>query len=351
MSDLFDRLTTAAPAIAEALDGTWTVTPTPPDSDPVTARSVLLHDASRDVTVRLHIDDYVDGGKLIADGQLPDTPDDVLPTEALPTFLNTGHCGMTPRKLDKPEQVARAINRRLLPVLAEAYELWQTNVAAARAKETRRRRAADLLATLPGMDSPRRNSYATSRQRALLLGWDGSPRVPDARPGSRHEPRARVTVDATEDLKTVTVELSHLSAEAAYAAVRAAIEASSDTLRTEYTENADGASFTLSLHLGSQLVAYADTAPYPNVWSEGRWLYEIAVHPAFRGFGYGTRMLHAVRAQWPDEPLSFTPEAFTPHIKGWEARGLSDEQLVAWYTRHGARPTPTKAHPDALTIG
>src|SRR5690606_29394796 len=231
------------------------------------------------------------------------------------TFLNAGHCGMTPKKLDKPEQIARAINRRLLPQLAEAYELWQANVAAARAREDHRRRAADLLATLPGMDSPRRNSYATSRQRAILLAWDGSPRVPDARPGSRHEPRARITVDATEHLETVTVELSHLSAEAASAAVRAAIETSSDTLRTEYTDDPGDASQTLFLYLGSQLVAYADTTPYPNVWAEGRWLYEIAVHPSFRGQGYGTRMLHAVRAKWPDEPLSFTPEVFTPHVK------------------------------------
>ncbi|MGY1548321.1 GNAT family N-acetyltransferase [Streptomyces sp. MN6] len=343
MFDLFDRLTAAAPAVAEALDGTWTVRPTPTDTD----RTVVLHDASRDVTVHLQVDEYVNGGKLIAEGQLPPTPDDVLPAEAQPTFLNAGHCGMTPKKLDQPEQIARAINRRLLPVLAEAYEMWLSNVAAARAREDHRRRAADLLATLHGMSSPRRNSHAPVRQRALLLGWDGSPRVPDAHPGGRYEPRARVTVDATKDLENVTIELSNLSAEAAYAALHAVIE----PVRVERKDNPDDVSQRLELYLGHQLVAYADSTPYPNVWSEGRWLYEIAVHPEFRGLGYGTRMLHAVRGQWPDEPLSFTPESFAPHIKGWEASGLSDEQLVAWYTRHGARPTPTEVHPEALTIG
>ncbi|MEU9757748.1 GNAT family N-acetyltransferase [Streptomyces althioticus] len=345
MSDLFDRLTEAAPAIAAALDGTWTIKPVPKDADPVTSASVLLHDASRGVTVRLHIDEYVTDGKLIADGMLPDTPDDI-PADSYGWALDAGHCGMTARKLDKPNQIAGQINRRLLPDLATAYDKWQTRIAAARAQEAHRRRAADLLATLPGVEGPRRNNYAPVRRDAYLLTWDGDPRVPDAYPGSRYEPRVRATVDATERLETVTIELSHLSAEAAYAVLQAAIE----PVRLVRHDSDSDASQRLELWLANELVAYSDSVPYPNVWSEGRWLYEIAVNPKFRGLGYGTRMLDAIRTMWPDEPLSLTPEAFTPHIEGWEDRGLTDEQLLAWYTRHGATPTPTDSHPGALTI-
>ncbi|MEU9752214.1 GNAT family N-acetyltransferase [Streptomyces althioticus] len=81
-----------------------------------------------------------------------------------------------------------------------------------------------------------------------------------------------------------------------------------------------------------------------------RWLDEIAVDPAHRGRGHATRLLNAARAHDASTPLRLAARAFVPDRNAWDAPGLTDEQLAAWYARHGARPTPTASSDRVMTV-
>jgi hypothetical protein len=225
---LLDQLTDAAPSIAKSLGDSWSVQPTPAYPDPATAHSVPLGHTSG-ISITLHVDTYIaSNGRLIAEGRLPDLPDDVIRNEVDTTSLNTGHTTMTPDKVTKPQQMARQITRRLLPTLTTAHKEWTAKVEAARAKESHRRRAADLIATVPGINSPHRNQSTRNYQHAYLLDWDGEDRLPGYTRSLHNHcvPKVRVTADANQATETVHIELRNLSAEAARAAVAAAIAAS-----------------------------------------------------------------------------------------------------------------------------
>ncbi|MDQ0762019.1 GNAT family N-acetyltransferase [Streptomyces canus] len=66
------------------------------------------------------------------------------------------------------------------------------------------------------------------------------------------------------------------------------------------------------------------------------WIEEIAVHPAHRGRRLATRLLTAVIAEFGDQDLALSCSAFVSDTY-WEPKrpGLNNEQLRAWYGRHG----------------
>ncbi|MGW7506085.1 hypothetical protein ACWGIR_32030 [Streptomyces albidoflavus] len=220
-----NRLAEVAPLVAADLDGDWT-------ANPAQARSryaepaVVLHD-TRGLTILLNIDPYGRQDKISAVGILPTTPDEVLDDEVYNADLPSGEIGMTVKKLDRPRQIAQEITRRLLPTLTAAHQEWLEQVAAARAKEEHRQRASRVLAALPGVSEPRRNKSPHYPTNSLLLRWEGASRTPDAQRHRHVTPAATVTVTATSALETVELNLTHLSVEAARAAILAAMNASS----------------------------------------------------------------------------------------------------------------------------
>ncbi|MFE9679186.1 hypothetical protein ACFYO5_34575 [Streptomyces sp. NPDC006259] len=232
MTDHTTRLKNAAPLIASHLGVDWGVlTVTADAEDP----GVALIGNPNGQVVALHISTYgTREGRLIAEGRLPDAPDDVNRDEVSTSSITTGCIGMAPGKLGKPQQVAGEIQRRLLPTLRAAHEMWMAKVAEARGKEKRRQAAAALIATVDGITGPTRNHpSARNHPRALLLAWDGKDRLPNhtRRPTSHCVPTIRVTADANADAETVMLEMRNLSAEAARAAIAASISTSSNTSR------------------------------------------------------------------------------------------------------------------------
>lgn len=109
MTDHTTRLKNAAPLIASHLGVDWGVlTVTADAEDP----GVVLIGNPKGQAVALHISTYdTREGRLIAEGRLPDAPNDVNRDEVSTSSITTGCIGMAPGKLGKPQQVAGEIQQ------------------------------------------------------------------------------------------------------------------------------------------------------------------------------------------------------------------------------------------------
>lgn len=72
--------------------------------------------------------------------------------------------------------------------------------------------------------------------------------------------------------------------------------------------------------------------------SDELWIMEVAIHPAFRGRGFATRLLKSVIEENPIAQIALSCSPFTPS-SSWpkEPEDLSEGALASWYARHGFR--------------
>ena len=86
-----------------------------------------------------------------------------------------------------------------------------------------------------------------------------------------------------------------------------------------------------------QHVAIADVQDI----GDGVWIHSISVHPGYRGRGYGSSILASVIARHGADIIALSCRAFVTDFPGvGDAVSLSNEDLTAWYERHGFRPDP-----------
>lgn len=192
-----------ARSLARHMGHGWTAAP---DRDwPNTVWELRLHDGRR-------IGLQLDTGRLLAEGRLPDAPDDVTPYTS---SIDSGSIRMSAAKT--PTQLAADITRRLMPTLDAAHAEWHNRVAVMREQEAQRTAAAEQLARVPGLSVPKRGRWLARTETAYALSWKGPARAkhPDATPS------ARVWVDAGTVGAHVRMELSGLTADQAESILRA----------------------------------------------------------------------------------------------------------------------------------
>ncbi|MFZ3557123.1 GNAT family N-acetyltransferase [Streptomyces sp. BH055] len=87
----------------------------------------------------------------------------------------------------------------------------------------------------------------------------------------------------------------------------------------------------------SALIAYLDVVDC----GDELWVMEIGVRPEHRGRGHAARLLRTLIEEHPRDQIALSCGSFSPdHVWKGAAAGLADEQLAAWYARHGFRPDP-----------
>lgn len=221
-ADAGDRLAAQIYTITDHLGPGWTASEQEGSWGSSVAYELAHTDGRR---FRLSVTHW-DAVRVTACGLLPHLPHGIGSSEVYTADIHTGHINMAPAKLENPRALAKEINRRLVPDLGAAALAQQHVVARFRARERLRRRAAALIALVPGLSGPTRNElHITRTDRRFHLSWNGKRHAPPyGKNAGLSAPSVRASVEAGESAAYVTIEMNHLSSQAARAAITAAIE-------------------------------------------------------------------------------------------------------------------------------